>query len=56
MARSVDIESDEEAYLDAIKARETLLKAIMVAFEKDNLDVIAYPTITELPVMIGESQ
>ena len=56
MARSADTESDEEAYLDAIEARETLLKAIMVAFEKDNLDVIAYPTITELPVMIGESQ
>lgn len=56
MIRSAEQARDEEAYAAAIAARESLREAIESLFEEQNLDAMVYPTITQIPVMIGDGQ
>jgi amidase len=56
MRRSVEEEFDEEAYEESIQARSTIREAIEDLFEQNNLDALAYPTITQSPVLIGDPQ
>ena len=56
LTRSRDAERDDEAYQDALATRGELRTVVEQVFENNELDVIVYPTIGQIPVFIGESQ
>ncbi|NKB35114.1 MAG: amidase [Pseudomonadales bacterium] len=56
MIRSRDTEVDEEAYRTALAARTDLREAVENLLAEHDLDVLAYPTITQTSVLIGDAQ
>ena len=56
MKRSVEQDSDQESYEEALAARQDLRTAIEEVFAIHNLDALVYPTIMQVPVMIGDPQ
>ena len=56
MIRSVEEERDEEEYASALAGRTILRDAIEAIFSEYELDTMVYPTITQIPVMIGDGQ
>jgi len=56
LARSAATEQDPLPYADAMAARNKLKQAINVAMDEQQLDLIAYPPISAMPVRIGDTQ
>jgi Asp-tRNA(Asn)/Glu-tRNA(Gln) amidotransferase A subunit family amidase len=56
MTRSLETETDEEAYAAALAARSEVLAAIEQVFLDHELDAIVYPTVTETIAFTGEPQ
>jgi len=56
LSRSAAAEQDPERYGAAMAARDDLKQAINAVMDAQQLDLIAYPPISALPVLIGENQ
>lgn len=56
MTRSRDTELDVEAYQSALAARTDLRMAVENLMAEHELDALAYPTITQTSVLIGDAQ
>lgn len=56
LSRSAAAEQDPQRYAAAMAARDDLKRAINTAMESQQLDLVAYPPISALPVLIGENQ
>ncbi len=56
LSRSAAGEQDPQRYAAAMAARDDLKSAINTVMDSQQLDLIAYPPISALPVLIGENQ
>jgi amidase len=56
LLRSAGVERDDQAYQERVLARETLRSAVLQYMAEHRLDAIVYPTISQLPVQIGDAQ
>ena len=56
LRRSAEAAQDPQRYAAAMAMRDDLKKAINAVMDTQQLDLIAYPPISALPVLIGENQ
>lgn len=56
LTRSAAAEQDPQLYADAMAARDELRQAIDTVMDAQQLDLIAYPPISAMPVQLGDSQ
>ncbi|WP_339858699.1 amidase family protein [Pseudohongiella acticola] len=56
LTRSAAAEQDPQRYHAAMAARDDLKQAINTAMDAQQLDLIAYPPISAMPVLTGENQ
>ncbi len=56
LQRSAEFESDSEDYQQRQKARLLFKEQVLNIMETEGLDAIVYPTVSQLPVQVGDAQ